>query len=571
MDPPSNSTVSLPWVLVDLILHAAVALGAPVRPSLDVAPDIYTPRVRCAAIQSIPGCYLVTAAAADRTDFVARWLEYGLPFTGRYGFVDDDKSKTAAMRAAATLAKYASRHGHTQFLDLLLLEEKDAAPSLFFQRTNVFECLRSASVANHLPVLSWWRERIETRTRLRPAVLDLPPLRIAEFTYFHDELFPGMDYGVCPTFQQCIGVGAQAAKDGASTAVLDWWLDQEMRYHHSCLGHTITLGGMLAHPNSRYASAVWWFTHFGTNRAAFELLPACPTYQYYIGTMATIELLLLLPLHLGADDKDPDKRWDHGAMMTGMTATNNVAALAWWHQHHALTTADVAKAARWRHYLPGAPRNWVQDARAIEITACNGAVQALDWWMEAGLPSSDFRRVFEAAARHGHILALEWAVKHKVTMKPKFAFAETVAHLDDVRTLDWWLRTPQFKFYAKAIDVDAISARGSLAMLAWWGQATQHDPHGRQFEFIYSHKAVDDASAGSHISVLAWWKASKYPLKYTHDTIDTASRQGDIQVLCWWKASGLELIYSEAAIDDVCALAGAVPILDWWAASGLPL
>ncbi|KAI9222617.1 hypothetical protein BC828DRAFT_403885, partial [Blastocladiella britannica] len=603
----ANSTISLPWVIVDLILHASLALGAPVRPSLDVAPDVYTPRVRCAAIQSIPKCHLVAAAAADCTDLVHRWVEYGLPFTSRRKYGGDDghgELRSVAVRTT-TLAKYASRHGQTRFLDALAREEDEAETIYLLQRACVLDSMAAASVAGSLTALEWWRTHIEARAVQRPVELDMPPRAISEIKYFYDLPYSTSD-PTCPlSFFQCLCVGPRAARDGAPTAALDWWLTQELRYHHSGLGHAYTLGRVLLSRDNRYRMVVWWFTQFGSNLAAVQLLASFANYQYHLGALATIPLLNLLPHQLGPDNGDNINGWTHGAVMAGMSSTNNVAALTWWRDRHTLTPGAVFAATEWKLPPAESTSNMIQNSTAPELAAFVGGLAALDWWCTAAhIHASHIGRIIESAARgdqtavldwafkHGHdpkpvfaqptivrdllqrrhLKALAWAVSYRIPVKTEYYHAASAVHQDNIDLLDWWVRwTPQVKFYPKAMNVDLISERGSAAMLDWWAKITR-DP-GYRFEFSYTSRAVDDASAGSHISVLAWWMASGLKLKYTHEAVDIAGARGAnrIPVLDWWKNSGLELKYTSAAIDDVCALAGAVPILDWWAASGLPL
>ncbi|KAI9224755.1 hypothetical protein BC828DRAFT_436013 [Blastocladiella britannica] len=582
-------TTILPWIIIDLVLCAtADAFQWTSRAALDVAPDDCTPRVRRVAMQLLPHCHLLAATEADRTDLVARWLDYGLPITST-GWLPLEQR-------IAVLSRYASRHGDLAFLDMLRVEAANdpRATSLAGGRI-AWESLLDASVANCQNVMDWWHALIVAEG---PPPPPNDPASPPQLRVFREKRLAQYGERWDPPITHYLAIGPISAIDGAGTQVLDWWLDLERAYGVRCFWDQQVAHQLLVH--QRQEAFEWWVRHICPTNAAQPW--AWPEQdQFLLGTMAAFALLALLPL----PPAGCNVAYSHAAVLAGMSRADLDSSMTWWCTQHRLESNQLHQIVT-QYVVPSSFDTRVFEVYSVlELAATAGSVKALDWWTsQVKLNMSDFGKALPRAAEAGQNGVLGWAADQGWDVKRHFKLKFTVTELpattsaletlkvltqwgigitvkDDVLTaacregdmafLDWLARSP-LSFSIKAVDMDLVCERNHLHVLEWWSQLRRDLP--RRAQFKYTHASMDTASALGYISIMSFWKdnSSSLPLLYTAAAIDMLCQNSDaVPALRWWQASGLELKYTAHGIDNACRFAHCTNALGFWKSSGLEI
>jgi len=229
--------------------------------------------------------------------------------------------------------------------------------------------------------------------------------------------------------------------------------------------------------------------------------------------------------------------------------------LAYFHHHFRSRFNEI-----FRHHL-------------IPVTAAHhGRIDVLDWWRSIrkvhpeDFPIPDSRAVIEAidgASRAGQVASLEWWLGSGLPFEYTEAALEHASAKNQPAVLEWW-REQRTRLPLKVGRVmDAASAAGHVATLAWWAHSG--------VDYTYDRLALYHASCHGHIDVLQWWMDSGLQLFYDQDVLVGATRHDRPEVLQWWDKSGLQVQYRmcdiEEALED--AIGGGERAREWWEGKGI--
>lgn len=213
------------------------------------------------------------------------------------------------------------------------------------------------------------------------------------------------------------------------------------------------------------------------------------------------------------DDIIPIKASRHG----------RTTVLAWWKhgfEHH-------------RDLIPSPKPGTISEA--IDAASRGGQVDALDWWLDSGLPLEYTEAALEYASSKNKIPVLNWWKAHRGPTLP----------LKIGRVMDM------------------ASTAGHVKVLEWWAAS--------QLEFKYDRHALHHASNHGRVNVLNWWLGSGLQLIFDQDALTGATRHNRPEVLEWWDKSGLPIQYRmcdiEEALED--AIGGGEEARRWWKSKGV--
>lgn len=209
----------------------------------------------------------------------------------------------------------------------------------------------------------------------------------------------------------------------------------------------------------------------------------------------------------------------------------------------------------------------------IPITAAHhGRVDVLNWWKAMHIvhpedfPVPDSRAIVDAidgASRSGQVESLRWWLESGLPFEYTEAALEHASAKNQLEVLEWW-RQQRARLPLKVGRVmDAASAAGHVAALAWWAHSG--------LDYTYDRQALYHASFHGHIDVLQWWISSGLQLFFDQDVLVGATRHDRPEVLQWWDKSGLPVQYRlcdvEEALED--AIGGGERARVWWKGKGV--
>lgn len=203
----------------------------------------------------------------------------------------------------------------------------------------------------------------------------------------------------------------------------------------------------------------------------------------------------------------------------------------------------------------------------------HGRTAVLMWWKHGFehhpdvIPSPKPCTISEAigaASRGGQVDALDWWLNSGLPLEYTEAALEYASSKNKIPVLDWWKahRGPGLPLKIGRV-MDMASSAGHVKVLEWWA--------GSQLEFKYDRHALIHASNNGRVDVLDWWLGSGLQLIFDQDALTGATRHNRPEVLSWWNKSRLPIQYRVCDIEEALeeAIGGGEEARRWWKSKGV--
>ena len=194
----------------------------------------------------------------------------------------------------------------------------------------------------------------------------------------------------------------------------------------------------------------------------------------------------------------------------------------------------------------------------LSVAGKEGNLDVLRWVNDKDLKSVDWVRVFNKAARGGHLHVLEWIFEEKyIYMSGIYKCAVEGGHVNVLQ----WARKKRIWSDNGRDDCDYslsyIAAReGDHATLEWL----------RNNDFDWERDTCSGAASGGHLETLKWLRAEG--CEWGSSVYTCAAENGNLPILKWASENGLT-----TENTDVCAYfakEGNLEMLQWARANGFP-
>lgn len=161
-------------------------------------------------------------------------------------------------------------------------------------------------------------------------------------------------------------------------------------------------------------------------------------------------------------------------------------------------------------------------------------------------------KVFEMAARHGHIQILDWGIKNNL-VSCKYQLYYEAAEGDQLQTLQW-LFEEKVMAYDDMIrwhSIRAAAEHGSFKVLGW---LLETNTKGSSWLF---YGALD----GKRIDVLEWCFSKQIKIDNYASIAERAAEKGELWFLQWLEVHGYD--WKSVTVCARAALEGHLTILKW--------
>jgi hypothetical protein len=128
----------------------------------------------------------------------------------------------------------------------------------------------------------------------------------------------------------------------------------------------------------------------------------------------------------------------------------------------------------------------------------------------------------------------------KFNLKVDNNFIEGACKFNNIKFLEWWLKSNLSIKYDLQSCLDLASAHGQVDVLEWWQNSGLLSGHNIELR-------LEKPNLKGHVNVLEWAKNCGLPLSYGEWCLYDARRNKS--VLEWWLNSGLELKYHDFIIS----------------------
>jgi hypothetical protein len=249
-------------------------------------------------------------------------------------------------------------------------------------------------------------------------------------------------------------------------------------------------------------------------------------------------------------------------------ATGNLPLLEWFAsfdrilEYYPISKSLTEAAARHGHLevLQWAVNNGagMWNDTHIELAASNGHLHVLEWFGETDRIRRFYRRegVCVAAAENGHLDALRWLRRPGASFAwDELACARAAAngHLEVLQ----WARANGCPWGAGQLVIREAAANGRLDILQW----------ARAQGCAWHKDACESAADGGHLEVLKWAIANGCP--QDTDLCYAASRGGHLDVVVWARENGYGFPWDKWTVVHA-VFSGNVELVEWVVANGCP-
>ncbi|KAI9217126.1 hypothetical protein BC828DRAFT_271603 [Blastocladiella britannica] len=199
----------------------------------------------------------------------------------------------------------------------------------------------------------------------------------------------------------------------------------------------------------------------------------------------------------------------------------------------------------------------------LDMASAQGDLDALRWWLDAGLPLEYSTNAVDKASAAGFTDVLQFWKDLGKPLRYTPAAIDDAAGNGQLASLQWWLDNygKDMKFTTATIDNAARYNR--MDVILWWTE--------RELRFKYTNDALDFASQAGFIGVLDFFAQSGHKLKVSAFGVKQASYAGHIDVLSFWRKhlSDTEFRELTATCMDSATVADSVAVLNWFRDEGV--